>query len=159
MFKFLEKNPKAENKDTAEREKAVKMQKRIAKYARYDEATLYAIFSSSLHGMNDEEVDDSRDEFGRNHLDRGKKVSVFKRVWDSFINPFTLVLLSLAVVSAFTDIIFASPGEKNQLSDMAFAPSVNGDDASIDDTDSKFHTSTSRRNDVRKGLSFLFGED
>ena len=53
----------------------------------------------------------------------------------------------------------SSPGEKNQLSDMAFAPSVNGDDASIDDTDSIFHTSTSRRNDVRKGLSFLFGED
>ena len=53
----------------------------------------------------------------------------------------------------------SSPGEKNQLSDMAFAPSVNGDDASIDDTDSKFHTPTSRRNDVRKGLSFLFGED
>ena len=113
MFKFLEKNPKAEAKDAAEREKAVKMQKRIAKYARYDEGTLYAIFSSSLHGMNREEVDDSRDEFGRNHLDRGKKVSVFKRVWDSFINPFTLVLLALAVVSAFTDIIFAAPGEKN----------------------------------------------
>ena len=89
------------------------MMKRIAKYAGYDESTLYAIFSSSLHGMDEEAVDDSRDEFGRNVMDRGKKVSVFKRVWDSFINPFTLVLLSLAVVSAFTDIIFAPPGEKN----------------------------------------------
>ncbi|MBQ6342974.1 MAG: magnesium-translocating P-type ATPase [Anaerolineaceae bacterium] len=113
MFKFLEKNPKVDSKEAAEREKAVKMMKKLAKYAGYDESTLYAIFSSSLHGMDEEAIDDSRDEFGRNVMDRGKKVSVFKRIWDSFINPFTLVLLSLAVVSAVTDIILAPPGEKN----------------------------------------------
>ncbi|MBQ4512266.1 MAG: magnesium-translocating P-type ATPase [Anaerolineaceae bacterium] len=113
MFKFLEKNPKAVSKEAAERGKNAKMMKKIAKYASYDASTLYAIFSSSAHGMDEEAIDDSRDEFGKNVMDRGKKVSVFKRVWDSFINPFTLVLLSLAVVSAFTDIIFAPSGEKN----------------------------------------------
>lgn len=113
MFKFLAKNQKNESKEAVEREKIAKMMKKIAKYAGYDEQTLYAIFSSSVHGLDKEGVEDSLDEYGRNQMDRRKKVSVFKRVWDSFINPFTLVLLSLAVVSAFTDIIFAAPGEKN----------------------------------------------
>lgn len=113
MFKLLTKNQKNDSKEAAEREKIAKMMKKIAKYAGYDEQTLYAIFSSSAHGLDKEGVDDSLDEYGRNQMDRRKKVSVFKRVWDSFINPFTLVLLSLAVVSAFTDIIFAAPGEKN----------------------------------------------
>ena len=97
MFKFLAKNQKNESKDAAEREKIAKMMKKIAKYAGYDEQTLYAIFSSSAHGLDKEGVEDSLDEYGRNQMDRRKKVSVFKRVWDSFINPFTLVLLSLAV--------------------------------------------------------------
>ena len=103
MFKFLENKQTAEQKDAAEREKEIKMMKKIAKYATYDEATLYAIFSSSEHGMDKEAVDDSRDEYGRNVVDKGKKVSLFKRIWDSFINPFTLVLLGLAVVSTFTE--------------------------------------------------------
>lgn len=113
MFKILNFNKKNNEKEALEREKAAKMMKKIAKYAGYDASTLFAIFSSSEHGLDEEGIEDSRDEFGKNHLDRGKKVSAFKRVWDSFINPFTLVLLSLAVVSAFTDIIFAAPGEKN----------------------------------------------
>lgn len=100
-------------KEAAEREKTAKMMKKLAKTASYDAATLYAIYSSSEHGMDHEAVEDSRDEYGKNQVDRGKKVSTFKRIWDSFVNPFTLVLMALALVSAFTDIIFAAPGEKN----------------------------------------------
>lgn len=111
MFKIFErKNAAAE---AAEREKAARAMKKMSRYAGYDENTLLALFSSTPHGMDEEAIEDSLDEFGKNHMDRGKKVSVFKRVWDSFVNPFTLVLLALAVVSAFTDIIFAAPGEKN----------------------------------------------
>ena len=113
MIFQIDLNNKNAQKEAAAREKSIRMMKKIAKTAGYDEATLYAVYSSSLHGMDREAMEDSRDEYGRNHVDRGKKVSVFKRVWDSFINPFTLVLLALAMVSAFTDIIFAEPGEKN----------------------------------------------
>lgn len=106
------KNKNAE-KEAAAREKSAKMMKKLAKTASYDAATLYAIYSSSEHGMDEEALEDSIDEYGKNQVDRGKKVSVFKRIWDSFVNPFTLVLMALAAVSAFTDIIFAAPGEQN----------------------------------------------
>ena len=72
-------------KEAAELEKAQKMKKKLAKTATYDAATLYAIYSSSEHGMDEEAVEDSRDEYGRNVVDRGDKVSVFKRIYKSFI--------------------------------------------------------------------------
>ena len=113
MIINLDFNNRNAEKEAAAREKSAKMMKKLAKTAGYDAATLYAIYSSSEHGMDAEAVEDSRDEYGKNQVDRGKKVSVFKRVWDSFVNPFTLVLMALAAVSAFTDIIFAASGEKN----------------------------------------------
>ena len=113
MFKFLNTQSQKEQQELAEKEKNQKMMKRLARYAGFDEATLYAVFSSSEHGLDEEALEDSLDEYGKNEMQRGKKVSLFKRIWDAFINPFTLVLLALAVVSAFTDIIFAAPGEKN----------------------------------------------
>ncbi len=106
-------NNKNAAKEAAAREKSAKMMKKLAKTASYDAATLYAVYSSSVHGMDEEAVEDSRDEYGKNQVDRGKKVPVWKRIWESFVNPFTLVLMGLAAVSAFTDIIFAAPGEKN----------------------------------------------
>ena len=106
-------NKKQKTKEELDRERNAKMIKKLARYASYDTATLYAVFFSSDRGLDSEGVEDSEDEYGKNHVDRGKKVSVFKRIWDSFINPFTLVLIGLAAVSAFTDIIFAADGEKN----------------------------------------------
>lgn len=77
------------------------------------EEELFASLHTSGEGMNEESVDLSRDEFGSNIITRRKGNSLFKRVCAAFINPFTAVLFALAVVSAFTDIILAEPGDKN----------------------------------------------
>lgn len=55
----------------------------------------------------------------------------------------------------------SNSGEKNQLSDMVFAPSVENDVTYTEDVNSKTqsHAAPSHRNDIRKGLSFLFGEE
>ena len=55
----------------------------------------------------------SREEHGDNVLAYGKKDSTAGRLASAFINPFTLVLLALAVVSVFTDIVLAEPGERS----------------------------------------------
>ena len=55
----------------------------------------------------------SREEHGENVLAYGKKDSTAGRLASAFINPFTLVLLALAVVSVFTDIVLAEPGERS----------------------------------------------
>ncbi|MGE1061610.1 magnesium-translocating P-type ATPase [Megasphaera paucivorans] len=59
------------------------------------------------------QVLESRQRFGTNAVTHGKKIPLSKRIVNAFINPFTIVLFILAVVSAFTDIIMAEPGEAN----------------------------------------------
>lgn len=64
-------------------------------------------------GLDEKGVKHSAEMYGKNILTYGKKTSVAKRLLGAFINPFTVILLALAVISAFTDIIFAAPGDKN----------------------------------------------
>lgn len=68
-------------------------------------------YHTSLGGLVASEVDDARERFGSNHIARGKKVSLAKRIITALINPFTAILIVLAIFSACTDIIFAAPGQ------------------------------------------------
>ena len=60
----------------------------------------------NLNGLTEEEVDESRDKYGSNKVKKEKKKSIPERLAEAFINPFTVVLICLAVVSTVTDIIF-----------------------------------------------------
>lgn len=86
------------------------------KFAAVSEAEdLLTKLGSTQEGLSEDLVEDSREMYGDNKVTRGKKISLFKRIYDSFINPFTVILLVLAAVSAFTDIILAEPGEANPI--------------------------------------------
>ena len=60
----------------------------------------------NLNGLTEEEVDESRDKYGSNKVKKEKKKSIVERLAEAFINPFTVVLICLAIVSTVTDIIF-----------------------------------------------------
>lgn len=60
----------------------------------------------NLSGLTEDEVDESRDKYGSNKVKKEKKKSIPERLAEAFINPFTVVLICLAVVSTVTDIIF-----------------------------------------------------
>lgn len=81
--------------------------------AAQEETALLARYGTAATGLTLEQVERSREEHGSNVLTYGKRESVAKRLFSAFINPFTVILLALAVISAVTDIALASPGEKN----------------------------------------------
>ncbi|MCL1918702.1 MAG: magnesium-translocating P-type ATPase [Peptococcaceae bacterium] len=70
---------------------------------------------SSKAGLTEDMIDASREYYGDNEITHGKKVSLLKRITMSFIDPFTVVLLVLAAVSLFTDVILAPPGEADPI--------------------------------------------
>ena len=74
---------------------------------------LYAVLGSSTIGLTERDVSDRRAEYGDNRVSHGPKITVWKRVADAFINPFTAILTVLAVVSTFTDIVLVPPEEAN----------------------------------------------
>ncbi len=56
---------------------------------------------------------EARARYGENIVTHGKRDSVCKRIVGAFINPFTVVLLALAAISVFTDIVMAAPEDQN----------------------------------------------
>lgn len=71
--------------------------------------------NTTEQGLSKSRVRAAREEYGDNIVTHGKKVSLFHHIFEAFINPFTIILLVLATVSAFTDIILAEPGESNPM--------------------------------------------
>lgn len=76
---------------------------------------LYTHFNSSAYGMNDEARENSFSKYGSNEIRSSAKENIFVKLFKAFINPFTLILLVLAVVSIFTDIVFADIEDKNYM--------------------------------------------
>lgn len=96
-------------------ERREEINRRLALTSNVDNESLYFMFDTSPNGLNEAFVDDIRDIYGRNTVTRGRKVSILEKICGAFINPFTVILLLLAVVSLFTDIILAPPEDVNYM--------------------------------------------
>ena len=59
-----------------------------------------------LGGLDAEGVEANRNKYGSNKVTREKKKPLLSRLMGAFINPFTAILLFLAVVSVITDMVF-----------------------------------------------------
>ena len=93
--------------------RAAAMHDRLYAALEYTAEELLGLYNVPAGGLTDAMAERSRDEYGANILTNGKKDSAAKRLAEAFISPFTLVLLALAVISVFTDIVFASAGERS----------------------------------------------
>lgn len=69
-------------------------------------------YHNSLDGYTTQQVQEMRQLHGANIIVQSQKDSVFKRLFDAFINPFSLVLIALACISFTTDYVLAPPGDK-----------------------------------------------
>jgi Mg2+-importing ATPase len=72
---------------------------------------LFLHLGTTTEGLSEEQVEDARDMYGKNKITHGKKEPLIKRIYSAFINPFTAILIVLAIVSVFTDIIWADEAE------------------------------------------------
>ncbi|MDD2959787.1 MAG: magnesium-translocating P-type ATPase [Lachnospiraceae bacterium] len=62
--------------------------------------------NSGLRGLDEASVVSNRAQYGENKITREKKKSLFRRLMGAFVNPFTGILLCLALVSGVTDMMF-----------------------------------------------------
>ena len=93
--------------------KVDRAKRRLLNASRKPFETLLIQYDNSYDGYDEDKVDEMRDQYGANIITKQKKVSVFHRLRDAFINPFTVVLFVLAVLSFVTDVLAAAPGEED----------------------------------------------
>jgi len=106
-------NIHGKNAVEAARREEVNNRLKFAASAKVEE--LFRKFGTTVDGLIEVLIDAYRSKYGRNRITQGKKITVPRRIADAFINPFTVILIVLAVVSAFTDIILAEPGEADPM--------------------------------------------
>ena len=68
---------------------------------------------TSITGIREEQVATLRDAYGENKLTKATEVSLWKKIYESIINPFTVILLVIAIISLITNVILAKPGEED----------------------------------------------
>ncbi len=81
-------------------------------------------YNSSLDGLDEKQIDSSKEKYGKNIVTNNNKNTLFKKLTGAFINPFTIVLFVLATVSLFTDVIFAEPEEASPITVIIIATMV-----------------------------------
>ena len=99
----------------AEKAHRDEVRRRLQFAVRADTDALLLLLGSAPEGLDEDQTEESRDLYGDNSVTHGKKVPWFKRLMLAFANPFTAILVGLAVVSVFTDIVLAPAGEANPM--------------------------------------------
>ena len=88
---------------------------RLREAAACTEARLLEKLGTGAGGLTQAQAEAAREQYGPNQLVRPKRKSSTRRLLEAFADPFSLVLLLLAVVSVFTDILFAAPGQRSYM--------------------------------------------
>ena len=84
-------------------------------YSIIPKTELYKMLESFPDGLTENKNTGLAGKYGKNIITKGKKESLFKRIFKNFINLFSMILIFLAVFSSFTEIIWVPSNEKNPI--------------------------------------------
>lgn len=87
--------------------------RRVFDYAYMDPDTLRRDFNVSEQGYTEAQAEESRNRYGKNSLSGRASDTVLYRLRRAFINPFTVILFVLAMISFMTDVVLASNFSRN----------------------------------------------
>jgi len=82
---------------------AAKAKKRLLNASMKKPDTLLIQYDTTYLGFDEEQVDDMREEHGKNVMTPQSKETIWKKLFEAFVNPFTVVLFVLSVVSFFSN--------------------------------------------------------
>ena len=89
----------------------IETENKIRSYAFLTAEGLFAHLSSSHAGLTSKEAENRQDEFGKNVIIIENKNATLHRLKEAVINPFNIILLIVAIVTYFTDIVAAKKSD------------------------------------------------
>jgi len=87
--------------------RAQEVERNLINDSRLDDAALFAKYRTDSEGLNQVEAAERLEEYGRNIIDIKNENSLLNRIKDAVINPFNIVLMIVAAVTLFTDVILS----------------------------------------------------
>jgi len=94
--------------NTQLQQKKNESEKNLRNYSFLPVEKLYSLMEVTSAGLSAEQVEERQDEYGKNVITTGKDNTVLHRLREAVVNPFNIVLLVIAVITLFTDVIYAS---------------------------------------------------
>jgi len=80
----------------------------LRNFSKIEIKELYEKFESSANGIKTENFEELKNQFEKNIITTGNKTSRLSRLFNAIINPFNVILLVIAVVTFFIDVVYAS---------------------------------------------------
>lgn len=74
---------------------------------------IFSNLNTSIEGITNEEAEKRLEEYGPNEIGYEKRSPWYIYLLKSFFDPFILILLAIVILTLFTDVIFAKPGEQS----------------------------------------------
>ncbi|MCL2174150.1 magnesium-translocating P-type ATPase [Candidatus Saccharibacteria bacterium] len=93
----------------------------IRKYSTICLGDVYDELQSYPEGLTRQQALDRAEIDGLNTITAGSKDTTMQRLFEAIVNPFNIVLMVIAVITFFTDVVFASADEKSYLTFMIVA--------------------------------------
>jgi magnesium-translocating P-type ATPase len=87
--------------------------KRLIEASESELTKVFDILESSNQGKTKDQVKEARIQYGENIVTYDKGDSKIKKFFKAFMDPFTLTLIGLAIVSSITDIILVNSNERD----------------------------------------------
>lgn len=81
---------------------------RLRSYALLEPEALHAALSSTPAGLTQEDAENRQEEFGKNVITIGNQNTTLHRLREAVINPFNVILLLVAAVTYFTDVVVSA---------------------------------------------------
>ncbi|MGG7178542.1 magnesium-translocating P-type ATPase [Clostridium paraputrificum] len=85
----------------------------LINYGKMNNEELYRSLRTNIEGISTNEAKERIEKYGHNEVAHEKAKPWYVKLIMSFINPFNLVLITLAIVSTFTDVILASKEDRS----------------------------------------------
>lgn len=93
--------------------KRKKLEAKLIKDAGITQSELFKMLKSRENGLTDAEAEVKTEKYGKNEISYGSENTWYKRAIAAFINPFTIVLFLLALVSFIMDYVMAAPVDRD----------------------------------------------
>lgn len=106
-------NMKTKRLEEKKEERKNLTENRLSKVATLSQTELFDFLQTDLNGLSDEVARDRIEEYGLNEITDKNNDTWYKRLFHSFVNPFTIILVVLALISFITDFVITAPKDRS----------------------------------------------